>query len=371
MPEFKTSDVLFFFGAGASAPFRIPTMAKLVVDFEEFLVKNGTQGERRKYTDIKEKLEKQLLYPPDLEAIFTVIDGILNYSSERLGMLSLYSANRFVEPDAHDVETCTSLREKFQSFVREKCEIPDESFDKIGHVYKDLFNRFALELAADGVDYLESYYYQHNWAIFTTNYDTCLECYWRQIAKIGIATGFQPDKRRAVRVLRSQGFLEEGGGGLYLFKLHGSINWKIEKESGEITEEDIPKGRSITGRQFSGEVMLYPIAEKELYLDPYISMLLRLNRELERRSVWIAIGYSFNDPVVREIFLRKSSKNKYLVLVHKHAKQIFSEKLCEFMGKVFPIEKEFGDDIRYSSVNYSVIGKLKRIPKYGRGREFA
>ena len=47
---------------------------------------------------------------------------------------------------------------------------------------------------------------------------------------------------------------------------------------------------------------MYPIAEKELYLEPYISMLVRLNRELKRKKVWLVIGYSFNDPVIQEIF---------------------------------------------------------------------
>lgn len=370
MAETKTSDVVFFLGAGASAPFGIPTMKQLVVDFEQFLSGYGTKGERAKYLSIKQRLGYELGREVDLEAIFTVIDGMLNYSSERLGMLSLYSAVRFVKPNKQDLETYRSLRGKFQSFVREKCLIPEGSFDKIGKVYKDFFNRFALELQASGTNSKGGHYYQNDWAIFTTNYDTCLECYWRKITRIGVDVGFQSDDSRAVHTLRSRRFLQEGTGGIHLFKLHGSISWKIDRETDEVTEEDIPTGLSITGRHFAGEAMLYPIAEKELYLDPYISMLLRLNWELEKNPIWIVIGYSFNDPTILEIFLKKSNRHKHLILVHKRANEVCANRLRDFKGKISPMEREFGCNGKFPSVNYSIILRLKGNPKFGRGKVF-
>ena len=201
----------------------------------------------------------------------------------------------------------------------------------------------------------------------------CLEYYWRQVARAGIDTGFAFDNVRAVRVLRSQRFLQDEPS-LKLFKLHGSVNWKIEKETGEITEEDIPIGTSMTGRRFVGDVMLYPIAEKELYLDPYISMLLRLNRELERKSVWVVIGYSFSDPVVREIFLRKSKREKHLILLHPKAIEVRNRRLSGIKGKVSLMEKRFGlpeDKViggkraeNYQKVNHQIIHKLKEEPKF-------
>jgi len=46
-----SSDVLFFFGAGASAPFGIPTMKQLVLDFGHFLAENGTDKEKEIFAD--------------------------------------------------------------------------------------------------------------------------------------------------------------------------------------------------------------------------------------------------------------------------------------------------------------------------------
>jgi len=364
-PNTPSSDVVFFFGAGASAPFGIPTMKQFVVDFEEYLNENATRNEQNVYADIKETLEKRLKRQADLEAVFTVINGIIDYNPERHDLLSLYAVSEFKKPfpTKQDIPTCKLLREKFQTFVKEKCVIPDESFDKIRNVYQDFFNRFALELPPRNLGSNDDYAYDHDWAIFTTNYDMCLEHYWRHVVGIGIDTGFVSDDARAIRVLRSERFLVFGDHRLRLVKLHGSVSWKIGKGTGEITEEDIPMGRSITGRRFAGDMMLYPIAEKELYFDPYISMLLRLNRELASKSVWVVIGYSFNDPVVREIFLRKSNLRKHLILVNPKANEVCENRLHEMKGKLILMEKKFGmEDFR--QVNHQIIHKF-REPKFG------
>ena len=70
---------MFFFGAGASAPFGIPTMKQFVGNFENYLNENADKDERELYSDIKSTLEKKIHRPPDLEAVFTVIDGIISY----------------------------------------------------------------------------------------------------------------------------------------------------------------------------------------------------------------------------------------------------------------------------------------------------
>ena len=118
--------------------------------------------------------------------------------------------------------------------------------------------------------------------------------------------------------------------------------------------------------------MLYPLAEKELYLEPYVSMLVRLNRELQRKPIWIVIGYSFNDPVIREIFLKNWLPMKHhLVLIHPEAEEIFSKKLNDI--HVDTLERYFGltdvseysgKKVDYRHVNHQIIHKLKETPKF-------
>ena len=127
-------------------------------------------------------------------------------------------------------------------------------------------------------------------------------------------------------------------------------------------------------------MIIYPIADKELYLDPYISMLLRLNRELEAKNVWVVVGYSFNDPIVREIFIRKSSEEKHLILVHPEATDICNKRLAVIRDMLSPIEKYFGlstEDLRgqemsrgskkeeYNKVNHQILHKLKDNLRFG------
>jgi hypothetical protein len=114
-----------------------------------------------------------------------------------------------------------------------------------------------------------------------------------------------------------------------------------------------------------GDVMLYPIAEKELYLDPYISMLLRLNRELQHKSVWLVIGYSFNDPVIREIFVRKSKAEKHLILVHPKAKRVCVDRLRDMKGKLIPMDKKFGMKETFREVNHQIMHQFIDKPQHG------
>jgi hypothetical protein len=211
---------------------------------------------------------------------------------------------------------------------------------------------------------IRDYNYSTRWRMFTTNYDTCLEYYWREIVRVGIDTGASPDNVRHVHTIRNEHFLDDNDE-LKLLKLHGSINWKIEKRTGEICEEDIPIGRSMTGRRFVGDVMLYPIAEKKLYLDPYISMLLRLNRELEYKLVWVVIGYSFNDPVIQEIFFNRANANTHLILVHPEANKVYNNRLKGMKGKLIPMEKKFGMKETFRQVNHQIIHKFKESPRFG------
>lgn len=371
MPKPINSDVVFFFGAGVSAPFGIPTMTQFVTDFEKLLFKEGAENEQQMYAEIKHNLERHLK-KVDLEAIFTVIDGIVSFGPEKLGLLSTYLAPQIKDVTDNDREIGKSLRLKFQKFVKKKCIIPQESFEKIGAVYHDFFNRFALEFPDGGISKTGEYAFYDGWRMFTTNYDMCLEHYWHVKAGVGIDTGFEFDRAKNANTLRPERFL--GNGGKQLLKLHGSVNWLIEEGTGEVIETEMT-GISHVGRRFVGEMMIYPIAEKELYFDPYISMLLRLNRELQQKSIWVVIGYSFNDPVVREIFIRKSNATKHLVLVHPQANMVYKDQLNGLKAKTSLMEKRFGlqadsfadeqlKEEEFRKVNHQIIHKLKASPRY-------
>ena len=346
-------------------------MKQFVIDFEKILEGNGTEKEKELYTAIKNTLTNQLRRDIDLEDVFTVIDGYINFSYERLGLVSLYTFREPLSQMTHvpsetyevDVEVCRTLRNKFQNFVRDRCLIPEESFSKISMVYHDFFNRFIVESDSRGGEERRrgDYWWHNRWTIFTTNYDTCLEYYWRQVVRAPVNTGFSVDEARRTWVLNPSKFYEETR--LRLLKLHGSVSWQIEPE-GTVTEEQTVLGRSLVGREFVGEMMIYPVQEKELYLEPYISMFVQLNRELKRKSIWVIIGYSFNDPIIREIFHKNSNGRKKIILVHPDASEISTRKLNDLEGNVGLITERFGLESNFRLINHSIIKKLKPNPSH-------
>lgn len=75
----------------------------------------------------------------------------------------------------------------------------------------------------------------------------------------------------------------------HLYKLHGSLNWHREKESGNIIIDDCTKS----------PLMVYPREGKykDSYGQPFFEMIARFQRNLRENNdtLLICIGYSFND----------------------------------------------------------------------------
>jgi len=143
-----------------------------------------------------------------------------------------------------------------------------------------------------------------------------------------------------------------------LVKLHGSVSWMIEPD-GTVTEEESIPARSLVGRRYVGPMMIYPIQQKELYVDPYISMFAQLNTELASKTNWLVIGYSFNDPVITEIFVRNSEPRKKILLVHPEADRILSAKLYGLKSQnVEALKYRLGIGDGYININQSLAERL-------------
>jgi hypothetical protein len=90
---------------------------------------------------------------------------------------------------------------------------------------------------------------------------------------------------------------------------------------------------------------------------------LKLNRELEKKDIWVVIGYSFNDPVIQDIFLNHCSINKHLILVHPKAQEIVNRKFAGAKVKISAINQKFGliegeierDFKAYNHLNYQIM----------------
>lgn len=130
---------------------------------------------------------------------------------------------------------------------------------------------------------------------------------------------------------------------VYLYKIHGSVNWR---ETQNITnnyfeiEEVVPSETHV-----DGSVLIYPTPTKQdkSLGSPYVDLFREFqNKLLEPHSVLFVIGYSFSDRHVNDIIYRALATNSTINVV------IFSEKPKMEERKEKPIF--FIDDNRIFSI---------------------
>jgi hypothetical protein len=352
--------LLWFIGAGASAPFGIPTMQQMVMDFKVQLEEAGTAEERALFGESADFAKRYLGRPVDLEGVFTIVDSIANWSPEKMGIAALFHALRAINPRPtedssrivyltrpveNEVKVAQSLSRRFEEFIKTKCDVGSDKAAAIERVYGTLFDTIAnfIGPAVGPPGYAtRTKHVTSDWPIFTTNYDAILECYWMDIVKTSLNTGFEYNDVARSRISKPD--MLRSIGGLKLLKLHGSVTWLTDPDWGLTEQSVVPRDmRKYTGSTFSGQVMVYPILEKELYSEPYMTMFNELYRELMRRDLWAIVGYSFGDRIIRDLFLRMSRSQVRLVLLHPHANQIVKDLERDgFRGRLVPLEEHFG-----------------------------
>lgn len=139
------------------------------------------------------------------------------------------------------------------------------------------------------------------------------------------------------------------GGRIRLIKLHGSTNW-YKLQSGKIVKSDTQRIR-IGGEIVEGELMIYPISQKNLYLYPWLDFIKQFKNDLRLCKNWLVIGYSFNDQFITQIFLEEIAKGGHqLVMVNPDAPKIMSKKLYNYQDFVKNVTQKFGKKDISSSI---------------------
>jgi hypothetical protein len=371
--------ILFFFGAGGSAEFGIPPMRKMAEDFKSIINQQNLPEERDAYNEIVKMLRDDMGPDVDIEAIFSVIDGLQEYNIENIDELSIYISKKFFKDTLLHKKIASktilqSLEKDFQRFIRKSCALKSPFRDKMVNVFTSFFN--AVGEAVNTPSGNSSIKYDTRWTLFTTNYDRCLEAFWREDVRIALDTGFR-DKNGSISsngTLHPDHFLYSFGselqflrggrpGRLRLVKLHGSVTWLIRKDTREIEEKpfDIDQGVDLgTGSMYTDEVVIYPLRQKQLYVDPYVQMFFCLNKELQYNRVWIIVGYSFRDPVIQNIFNINFKDGKKMILIHPHPEAV-KQRFPDHQDDIIVIEKYFGKDDYQEVINKNIKEELKKL----------
>ncbi len=326
---------LIFFGAGASRPYGIPTMQEMVIEFEESLEKDTPQY--RLYSKIKTIQKKYYKNKNvDIESIFSVVYGLSeNISLEDMGHTQLFLMSEFFNLENFIIDEKNSanlLKKDLENFIKTKCH---SSLDdqKIIKIYEKSYAPLLENLISKKIN-VQGREFCGNWKIYTTNYDLMFE---------GFAGNY---------FTLNDFFVKEGASQNYIFtpnasvrnygfvKLHGSINW-LRRKDGEI----IKKGTiGPLIQQTEGEVMIFPIQQKDLYLFPWDIQFQDFKNELYSTSEWIVIGYAFNDEFILNVMKEVLNQpGKKLVIINPNAIQLKKQKFEEkYWKNIVSIPIKFG-----------------------------
>ena len=162
---------LFFFGAGASRPFDIPTMKEMVSEFQKELAISSGRGIRDEvqlYSRVATSL-RQSFGRVDLESIFTVVDGIAQGKTLKdLGYFATFLAKnrRFATllrpPLREDRETAQRLRARFEGYVKRVCWVRPDKFSSILSTYLAFFHEVSRVFGSNSSFNHEGTVYNYN-----------------------------------------------------------------------------------------------------------------------------------------------------------------------------------------------------------------
>lgn len=283
----RENDLIFFVGAGCSVEAGIPHTKQMISEIEGKV--RGDDGWKG-YNDLFNLTKSSIFYSRGIRGNFDQtlnIEEMVNILAElekrdEISLLPFIGTwnTKLVAVAGHDFEVIRSFKEKIVGQLR--AWITLKSYNKAQ--YYQGFLKFQSE-------------YNFPLRVFSLNYDLCFE---KAAPDRGIIErGFDPD----THTWHWSRFDEENPveAKMFLYKLHGSIDWEMRKEEGNTLQE-------VEGN-FTDPAWIFGTNYKLQYIDPYLFFAYELRKySLDCRFI-VTIGYGFNDEHINGI-LRQSLQNK-------------------------------------------------------------
>lgn len=218
----------------------------------------------------KEKTDKK-----DIEALLSQVEGFIKFSEDK----------DIVYKDGN--KKLSELKDLLFKLIQLKCTIPTPPNESFPH-------KVLLEKV------LQRKQTSPRVKIFTLNYDLLFEDA-ATVANAIVIDGFSYTfprtfsgryfdydivQREGSKLKEEDNFVQRV---FHLHKLHGSINWERNKETGDV----------IVNKETEEALMVYPREAKyeDSYEQPFFEMMARFQRNLRLNddTLLVCIGYSFND----------------------------------------------------------------------------
>ena len=318
--------IALFLGAGASIPYGMPTTEKLkgAIDRRNFPRKDLLDSRRF----------------PDIEHVLSALDQLINFAQSGAGELyASFDADESedegygapghgrAEHEASGHDEDERDEGKFKSYVtrsRDSKEIIEQLITRHyrwdpshdGRAGKILRALFDLAKSKDG-----------DVTVFTTNYDTVIEEYCgnsdRRIERID---GFK--FHAAMRAVVWDGkFVPRDADArtrVFLYKLHGSMNWLAGRAAGHPMVLQKPDTGPSDDR--ARDMYIRPSLDTKgeaTRREPYAAILRQFARLLPTFDACIVIGYSFRDPHISERLVKFAKAGGALVVLSPTAEDDF------------------------------------------------
>jgi hypothetical protein len=211
--------------------------------------------------------------------------------------------------------------------------------------------------------------------VFTTNYDCVIEEFCAS-QKIKCVDGFKHNQNlrryeweasefsEAFRKFGRVNLIKDGSKHYHslgeksvinLFKLHGSLDWRLTYDDKIIRETSQSRVRNT--RQFKENILIYPAEKVKPSIEPFSSLHEWFKRFYNQTDAIVFIGFALRDAYLNEIIMgNRNAKNKKLIFVSRHANRFaYLEKT--FPGKTSLINCDFGKE---PDISDRIATELKR-----------
>ena len=289
----REDSLLFLLGAGASVDAGIKHAKDMTLDIER---KIGSQKEFKTFYELYNYLKSSIIFQRGLEGAFddqtATIEELLDVLSEinQQQQNKLYpfigSWNiHLLKVAGKNFEITAKFDEKIRSQLFQWINI--ENYDRSSYFRK------LGDLASDLGSAVR---------VFTLNYDICVEQ-----AFVGtdfrIELGFNDDRKWNASKFDTN---ENTDVDVYLYKLHGSIDWIRDTDSGGVLK--------LCDHPQSSPEVIFGTAGKLSSIDPYLFYVHELRKYTlnEALRFIVVVGYSFSDDYVNGLIGQAIARSEYL-----------------------------------------------------------
>ena len=253
--NFKENELVFLFGAGASVDAGIPASNKMIENVENLI-----QSEWATYKELYYLVKSAVIYADGVQGIF---DNHDSNNIERLFNVLLELEKKEQHPlypfigqwnikFSEVIKDKYSIIKDFQNVIFEKLR-EWVSFEKGSADYYKQIGAFRKE-------------YEYPLNIFTLNYDLCVENTLSSTSKI--ERGFNESKVWDYKKYEQRSEFSDYD--IYLYKLHGSIDWDRDEKTGQIQYNNI--------NLIKKPDLIFGNIYKLQYVDPYLFQFYELRK---------------------------------------------------------------------------------------------